>query len=158
MSKSVRITEKNPRAIKDAVKSVSAGMEVHIGIQGKEGEKVEGGITVLELGIIHEFGLGHVPSRSWLRGWFDSSEARFVGLIQKGMTRVIAGEIPMESLANALGLKGVAEIQERISAGIPPALKAETVRQKKSSIPLIDTGVLRASITFRVVPKGGQSK
>ena len=62
-----------------------------------------------------------------------------------------------------LGAKAQADIQARIRAGIAPPLAASTLRRKLALTrkgakgepkPLIDTGQLVASITYRVIVPG----
>ena len=148
MKPSVRIQDKNPDAIRKRMEALSERIRVRIGIQGVEASKDHGGATVADIAAIHEFGLGNVPVRSWLRGWYDGAEAQIREDLRKGMQKVIAGEISQHTLATALGLKGVVGIQERISSGIPPELSPETIDRKESATPLIDTGLFRSSITF----------
>lgn len=142
------VTEKNPRALKDLVKRLQQGVVIKVGIQGAQASKDHDGITVADIGAIHEFGLGNNPVRSWLRAWFDENENVLREDLRRGYRKVIQGAINPETLAEALGLKMVASIQTRITNGIPPALSPETIARKESSVPLIDTGVFKSSITF----------
>ncbi len=141
-----RITQKNPRAIRDRVDAIKP-VTVKIGIQGSDATKVHDKALVVEIAAIHEFGLG-VPRRSWLADWYDQHEKEGLDKLRAGMRKVIAGELSSETVARALGLWGVASIQERISNGINPPLDPATIAAKGSSTPLIDRGVLRSSITF----------
>jgi hypothetical protein len=50
-----------------------------------------------------------------------------------------------------LGAKVAALLQNRISAGIDPPNSAATIARKGSSKPLVDTGQLKAAITWRVI-------
>lgn len=63
------------------------------------------------------------------------------------------------SLTRALGEVGTGlenAIVQKIQAGIPPPLQPETIRRKRSSKPLIDTGQMLASITHRIEAKPDQ--
>lgn len=145
------VTEKNPNAIKDLIKRLSPRLIVKVGIQGAEASKVHPEsprVTVVDIAAIHEFGLGNNPVRSWLRAWFDQNEVQLREDIRRGYRRVISGEINLETLGIAIGTKSVASIQERISTNIPPPLKPQTIERKESSTALIDTGLLRSSVTF----------
>lgn len=143
----VKIQHKGRDVIKDITKR-AIPVAVKIGVQGKEAGKAHGKATVADIAAIHEFGLGNNPRRSWLRDWVDLNEAVSREKLRKGYQKVLSGQINVETLATAFGTWAVASIQERIAAGISPALSPETVKRKESSIPLIDTGVLRSSITF----------
>jgi hypothetical protein len=115
------------------------------------------GITVAELAAIHEFGLGNVPERSFIRSFFDGHEkeisAMFLRLMKAEMLRAIRTGKPIadnakRKILEKIGLWMVREIQMRIANGdITPPLDSKTVERKGSSTPLIDTGQLRSSIT-----------
>lgn len=147
------VKQKNPTALKDRIAAMPR-VVIKVGVQGTTANRQHGKVTVCDIAAIHEFGLGNVPERSWLRAWYDEHEAEAVAMIRKGYQKVISGEINAQTLATAFGVWAVASIQERISAGISPALNPETVDSKGSSVPLIDTGLLRSSITFVVSVDG----
>jgi hypothetical protein len=68
------------------------------------------------------------------------------------MRTVIEGKRTSDQVLEILGQRAVGQIQERIASGIAPANAPSTVAKKGSSTPLIDTGVLRSSITYQVKP------
>ena len=142
-----KVQDKNPRAIKDRIAAMKP-VTLKVGVQGTEANRVHGKVTIVDIAAIHEFGLGDVPERSWLRGWYDENEAEALERIQRGYRKVIAGEINTTTLMTALGVWAVASIQERISKGISPPLESATIARKESSVPLVDTGLFRSSITF----------
>lgn len=144
---SVRIQNKNPKAIEKRIAAMRT-VAVKVGIQGTEAARVNGKATIADIAAIHEFGLGNVPERSWLRSWHDENLEVARDKLRKGYRKVISGDITPETLATAFGIWAVASIQERIASGLSPALEAETVKRKGSSVPLIDTGLLRSSVTF----------
>lgn len=123
-----------------------------VGIHAEEGnathERSE--TTVLDIGTIHEFGLGNSPERSFIRAWADEDKAKNETAIRTLMASAAQGKRTVNDAAEILGTRFVGEIQKRMSAGIPPALSPATIARKGSSVPLIDTGQLRSSITYRV--------
>ena len=148
-----KVQDKNPRAIKDRIAAMKP-VTLKVGVQGTEASRVHGKVTIVDIAAIHEFGLGNVPERSWLRAWYDEHEAEALAKIRKGMEKVIAGELTVETVMTALGVWAVASIQERISKGISPPLEPATIDRKESSVPLIDTGLFRSSITFVLMVDG----
>jgi hypothetical protein len=145
---------------------------VTVGVFGSAGEEphdaktegAAGGLTCRDLAEIHEFGLGNVPARSFVRAYFDANRERLrdmLGvLMRKAIERVIKSGAPIDdsirtSILTKLGIKMQTEMQARIARGIEPPLDPRTVMRKGSSTPLIDTGQLRSSITF-VVDLGGK--
>jgi hypothetical protein len=144
----LRITDTD-RGYKRALAALGPLGGVTLGVQGAKASAPHAGSTVSigELAAIHELGLG-VPERSWLRAWIDENQQMLLEDSKAAMQQVILGKLTKERALNVLGLKWVGAIQQRIADGaVTPALTPATVARKGSSVPLIDTGVLRASIT-----------
>jgi hypothetical protein len=123
-------------------------VDIKIGVQGSDAKRDHGGVSIADIAAIHEFGLGNNPERSWLRAWHDENAEVAREKLRKGYRKVLTGEINVETLGTAFGIWAVSSIQERIAAGIAPGLEAETIARKGSSVPLIDTGLFRSSITY----------
>lgn len=118
------------------------------------GEDVDQAVTVLQVAIWNEFGTERIEARSFIRGWFDENEANLRRELVTLLQLVVAGQRTKEQVLEMLGMRAVGQIQARIAAGISPPNKPSTVAAKGSSTPLIDTGTLRSSITYRVVEGG----
>lgn len=144
---------------------------VIVGVFGAKGtavhpstEEVKRPLTTAEIGAIHEFGMGNVPERSFIRGTLDARKRRVAQQMNVEFRRVIDGEQTTRMALERLGLFAKGLIQERMAEGIPPPLKrtkANRVRVarkdgeqdrrfKRARTPLIDTGTLRASIDYEV--------
>lgn len=104
------------------------------------------GLTVAALAEIHEFGLG-VPERSFIRAWFDQNQAEISNKLRERFREAALGKITFDVAADQFALWCQASIQKRMAAGIQPENAPSTVARKGSSKPLIDTGILRSSIT-----------
>jgi hypothetical protein len=139
------------KKIKEAKKA-----SITVGVHQKEGDASheKGSLSVLDVGTFHEFGLG-VPERSFIRGWFDENQ-KWCNTFISGMLRsVVEGKREFSQTLEQIGLKFVGSVQERISNRIPPPLAASTIKAKGSDVPLIDTGQLRTSITYKVETDAG---
>lgn len=138
------------RGAKRLIQNLERGShgQISIGVHGTEASfpRQDGGLTVGELAEIHEFGLGHVPPRSWLGGWFDEREDSFPQVIRIQLSEKLKARQPLEVAFKTCAVLFQASIQQRFTDGIPPELADETIRRKGSSTPLIDTGVLRSSV------------
>jgi hypothetical protein len=155
----VRITDKD-HGYRRALAALGPLGGLNIGVQGSRASAPHVGsqVSVGELAAIHELGLG-VPERSWLRAWFDENQRMVLDDCSAAMQQVILGKLTRDQALNVLGLKWVGAIQQRIADGqITPALAKETIARKGSSVPLIDTGVLRAAITHIATRALGGSK
>lgn len=150
---SARVTDRD-RGAKRLLEQIAKvkGASVDVGVLGdKASAEHESGVTVADVATFHEFGLG-VPERSFVRGYVDENEAKAQSLARKGVQSVAKG-LDVDTVLNVIGLSHVGGMQERIAAGIDPALAELTIAGKGSSTPLIDTGQLRSSITHRLVKR-----
>jgi phage gpG-like protein len=130
---------------------------VFVGLpKDKVGSKVYGdGMTVIRNGAIHEFGAPQqsVPQRSFLRVPFRTKGKEINAATADQFKRLAMGKITAEV---ALGRVGV--IATNISKGAFTSkgygtwqdISDETKQRKGSTQVLIDTGVLRGSITWVV--------
>lgn len=110
--------------------------------------------SILEIATMHEFGLAHIPERSFLRAWFDSQLEKNKKAMKSAATRILKGKWTADEAMKKLGSYFQGQIQKRIAAGIPPANAPRTIANKGSSTPLIDTGQLRSSITYHLFENG----
>jgi phage gpG-like protein len=108
--------------------------------------------TNVLIGGVHEFGTmnGRVPERSFIRSTMHAQEVKIKGWCAALMKQVVELKITVPNALGKLGELLTAEMKRTIRAGIPPALKQETIDRKGSSKPLIDTGQLLNSITYEV--------
>lgn len=126
---------------------------IDVGVLEAEGLKAhEGGenVTVLDVAIWNEFGTGQIPERSFIRAWFDENATKAREFTRRLLESVVLGKRNLPDVPELLGQTFVAQIQKRMSAGVPPANAPSTIDRKGSSKPLIDTGQLRSSVTYRV--------
>lgn len=108
-----------------------------------------GNLTNEELGAIHEFGLGHMPERSFLRAWVDQQSKEWMSWLRKG---VLASLLSNRQWASNFGKYAVREVQARIRNGIPPELDEATVKRKlgRNPTPLINTEQLINAVEYEV--------
>lgn len=105
----------------------------------------EGGLTVAELGSIHEFGLGDQPERSFIRATFDTKQKDYERLTQRLAALYVDGKVTQRKALELLGDKARADIINTMNAGIePPSLVDGRV------IRLIESGQLKGSIDFEI--------
>lgn len=179
--KSLRIHAKKmrdaDRGYKKRVREISlfGRTQVYVGVlaaeggQAKSGRKSVGALTVAQVAAFHEFGtrrslktpgvfasaIQHagIPRRSFVRGYYDEKRLSIEEAIRRMSVSVAKGERTSAQAHNLLGQAFAAGMQKRIAARIPPALADSTIQRKGSDVPLIDTGQLRSSITYRLRTK-----
>ena len=159
-SKGVKITDKG---MKRLIKQIKELEDTHIlvGLPGDLGtHDAEGEETIAQIGINNEFGHSNVPSRPWMRSTADkgSTKTRFTRLMKNQYLKLVNGVATPKSVYRFLGEWYVSELKSTIKNGnfVPNA--EFTILNKGSSTPLIDTGLMRNSITSRIVRNGKRSK
>lgn len=151
---SVTDTDKGAEAL---LKRLASKLSLTVGIHEEEGSTERGGATLAEIGFIHDQGLGNVPARPWLSGYVDGQRERIRADLRELGGKMLRPDVSPEAFAQeaeVLGAVYVGEIQRGMSDGIPPPLQQRTIDRKGSSVPLIDTGALRSSVTYKVTTKG----
>lgn len=106
-------------------------------------------IALKDLAAIHEYGLG-VPKRAFIKPSLKKNRIKYLKYAGKQITPIIRGKRSMSAAWQGLGLMAVADIQDYMVTAEFTALAPETIKRKGSSRPLIDTGQMRQSITYRV--------
>lgn len=120
-----------------------------VGIQ--EGDmSADGKNTMAYIGSIHEYGVEHIPQRSFIRSTLDDNSSQIANLSGQLGAKIIEGNQTPEQALNLIGLKVAGMIQEKITDGNFTPLSPATVRAKGDNKPLIDTGRMRASIKHKL--------
>ena len=110
--------------------------------------------TVLEVGVWHEYGTQNIPQRSFLRGPLNAKSGELDKVLQTQFNLVLEKGMEVEK---ALGRVGLAARNISVGAfrtkgyGVWKDISQATKEAKGSSSVLIDTGLLRSSITWVVV-------
>lgn len=159
----VKVIDHGWNDIKARVRSLrDTGAVVKVGVQGAQGaaNHQDTTLTVAQIATIHEFGKTiHqpkmrrtivIPERSFLRATIDTYQqaiARRDVLLAQGY---VLGKFALKPALELLGQYVVGLIKQRIATGIAPPNRPSTIARKRSSKPLIDTGQLRNSVTYKV--------
>lgn len=137
------------------------GPVVQIGFQGREAETMhpesQGTATIADVATFNEFGTSKVPERSFIRSTMDENKGALLTLNRELFYMISAGKTTTQKALTILGIKIKALIQKKITDLRTPPNAASTIRQKRSSNPLIDTGVMRASVTHTVKMDGSDA-
>jgi hypothetical protein len=147
MARGVRIIDRD-RGLKALVRRVSkrsAGV-VKVGVLAGSGSV--GGVSVVDVASIHEFGLGNHPERSFIRAWADQDKSKHEDIERRLAASVVKGSNTHEAALEQLGLVLAAEAQKFIQDGRvqPPTIKSGG----GGNTTLIDTGQLVSSISHEV--------
>lgn len=135
-------------------------VEVKAGIVGADASTpAEGaaGYTLAQIGALHEFGEREwwesggergVPERSFIRRTFQDQRDKLRSVIVRLSRGVLTEKVTVEKAMDVLGTWAVSAIRATIRARINPPNKPATIKAKKSSVPLVDTGQLYQGISF----------
>ncbi len=132
----------NVRKMGRTVVRVGVNENPHVSRNGKMS-----GLTNAALGAIHEFGLGRVPARSFIRAWVDENQRGWMRWLKERLYAALMGR---EAWADNFGKYAVEGIRARINLGISPPLEEETVRRKGHATPLIESEQLYNAIEYDV--------
>lgn len=118
----------------------------------KVGEKIYGdGRSVIATGATHEYGYGPIPQRSFLRAPFDIKRKELDEGIAKQFEAVTNGSASVDTGLGRVGVLATNVSKGAFTSrgyGTWPDITDETKQRKGSDQVLIDTGILRGSITW----------
>lgn len=97
----------------------------------------------------HEFGIG-VPKRAFLRPAMDNNEREIRQMVNAAINAMVRKRKTADEVVNMIGLYLRTIIDQQILSGDFPPLAPSTIEAKGSTRPLIDTGLMRQLITFKV--------
>ena len=92
-----------------------------------------------------------IPERSFLRAGYDENADRIMKQTERALSLVLAGKMTVDQMLDLCGQQFATAIKTYMRNLRTPANHPYTVEQKGSSNPLIDTGGLLESITWRKV-------
>lgn len=139
------------------------GVVVKVGVQAKDKavRRGKGGSIrntdqpLAVIAAIHEFGLSDMPQRSFLRSAYDENLPVIDKMIQRVANGAVFG-LGTNAALNQLGNVVQGMVQRKIVDGPFVPNSPATIKRKKSSKPLIDTGHLRQSIRYVIERKGAK--
>lgn len=145
----MKVTDRNntKRMLREIDKLMNSALE--IGIFGESGSEI------LLRANVNEFGAPsvNVPERSFIRAGFDRHRESFRQEMIAFIPGVVFGRVTADEALRSLGDSFVSKIQKFTTDLKTPPNAVSTIKQKGSSNPLIDSGDMRDSITYRVVTR-----
>jgi len=135
-----------------------ANREVLVGVPA--GPKEANGTTVALVAVVHEFGSPDhgIPERSFLRAGVRRAKPKLDKLNIGNLQRVLAGKQTVTGALEQLGAVAAGEVKREFEIGDFVPNSPATIARKKSSRPLIDSGQLKQSITWKVGPPSADAE
>lgn len=106
---------------------------------------LESGQGYAELGVTGPHKIT-IPARPWLDVGVASGNPDYIKIIEQGLKK---GR-PPEQILNMLGVTAVSKVQQFMNELSSPANAPSTIKAKGSSNPLIDSGNLKQSVTYKI--------
>lgn len=130
------------------------GLEVRVGFQ--RGEKQdEDGTDICDVAAWNELGTDRIPARPFIRKSVDENREQIKAFLQAEVRDFAQGRITTEQMLKEIGIFQKELMQDKIDTGSFKANVASTIRIKKSSKPLVDTGRMQQSVNYVIKKKGG---
>ncbi|WP_109078473.1 hypothetical protein [Aggregatibacter kilianii] len=117
---------------------------VYVGFPAEFDEKVKGSknFNLASLAAVLEFGNEHIPSRPFLRQTLEENQGKYTALFIQWFDQ----GVPAAQIYERLAVMAQGDVQMNIVKGEWVANAKSTIRRKKSSKPLIDTGKMRQAV------------
>jgi len=91
-----------------------------------------------------------IPERPFMRTTFKENREDYQQFLRQLARQVLGGQANIAEALNTLGVKAVGDIQDTIGSLSEPPNAPFTIKQKRSSNPLIETGEMRQSVTHKL--------
>lgn len=119
---------------------------VTVGIHEDAGNVEDGSMTQAQNGALQNYGNDRIPARPWLIPGVQSATQDIIDVIAGGLE----GGLTPDQTLNQIGAVAAGATQQYITDLQTPPNAPFTIEKKGSSNPLIDTGSMRASVTWKV--------
>ncbi|MDX1487718.1 MAG: hypothetical protein R3268_05920 [Acidiferrobacterales bacterium] len=157
-----RVQVKGSQQLKNALRELKSRMcdadvSVLVGVPKAAGE-YEGGPHIATIAAVNNYGSadGRIPARPFLLPAIENNQDKYLKIAENMLTGEALDPSQYRVALEAIGLKATADVQEYMTDLRFPANADSTIERKKSSNPLIDTGILRSSITYQITDPGEQ--
>lgn len=118
------------------------------------------GSTNVDKAIWNEFGTkggasgggwgGPIPERPFMRNTVRNNKNKYLRAMKTEAPRILRGEVGTRQVLSKLGVLGQNDIQDEITSLRSPPNSPVTIALKGSDNPLIDTGEMRQSVTWKI--------
>ncbi len=120
--------------------------KILVGIVGTQDSEV------LKIAAAHEYGLGKLPERSFIRASFDAEKATIEKIVDRAVDKVLLGQTTPDAATNSIGAQAAQLVQNYIDDN---RVKPQSDFSKKTQhTTLYETGMhIRDRIAYEVVDR-----
>lgn len=108
------------------------------------GGKYPNGLNIAQNARLQEFGTYNIPPRPFFRNALRQNEKKWIAFYKSGLKQRDL------NIVGKVGVMASSDIKMSITKTLTPPNAEATIKKKGSSHPLIDTGLLRAAIDYKV--------
>ena len=125
--------------------------KVYIGIPSSTNAR-QGASNNATIAAVHEMGAPsrNIPARPFLIPTVQNNADKYTNLMAQGFRNALQDKEKAAEVYEKIGLVASSDVKDYIVSGQFVPLKQSTIDRKGSSKPLIDTGELRNSISYKV--------
>lgn len=123
---------------------------------GKEIRELYAGKQVhnAQVGAWNEYGTERIPERSFIRSTIDENNKSYQASLRRIVKKILSGDQNGHKMMGRLGMKIQNQVQAKIVSIQEPPNAESTIKRKKSSKPLVDSGQLSQSIKWEYLNVG----
>lgn len=104
------------------------------------------GTPVASVAFFNEYGTIRTPARPFMRNAIEKNSNKWLNQLKNDCVKNVESRTALARLGELVK----SDIMKSITALNAPANAESTIKRKKSSNPLIDTGFMRRSVTYKV--------
>ncbi len=138
--------QKAQRELAKELNKFRGGKFVTVGIHEDAGDVEDGSMSQAQNGALQNFGNDRIPPRPWLIPGVESGVSDINDIIEQ----LIANGASPDDTLDAVGSIAAGAVQQYITDLKEPPNAPLTIAKKGSSNPLIDTGSMRAAVTYKI--------
>lgn len=138
------------RKLKKELRKASKTAHVKVGVL--QDAPSSSALPLASIAAVQEYGSqdGSIPARPFLAMALQKNQKTLNKLQDKSLDAVLSGKSTIAKGLTVLGEAHTAQVKQGFTELQFTPLKASTIKQKGSTRPLIDTGLLRRSIAYKV--------
>lgn len=125
--------------VKLQTKNKQGSLEVGI-LEGK----YPNGLNIAQNARFQEFGTYNIPPRPFFRNALKQNQKKWITFYKRGLKQRDT------NIVGKVGVMASSDIKMSITKTLTPPNAKSTIKKKGSSHPLIDTGLLRSAIDYKV--------
>ncbi len=166
MSVSFKDIDKGFKALEKRLKEFKKSV-IKVGIQGQEAQVINDGVKVVTYAAANEFGTRSagrnrnvvIPERSFIRSTADKKNG-WKKEIERAYNSIIDGKDTALAAIAKVGIIARDDIKQTITDGVAPknaesTIRRKTVNGKRGDKTLIDTGIMRNSVSYKFADGDG---